>query len=210
MRIKTLLMMSAALALSAAAVMTVPPAQRAYGFAEPSSAPQSWQFDFSHGKPAVIAVKTVDGVKWFWYLTYKVENNTGDDRLFIPEIVMSTDEGDIVTAGKNVPAGVYDAIKQRLGNKLLDSPIRVVGRLLQGADNARESVAIWPAFDHDIDQMSIFISGIGGESEIIKNPLTGDSVTVVKTLMARYSLPGTGGRLQDQAVVTRGETWVMR
>lgn len=207
---KTLLMMPVVLALTVAAAVTLPTTPKAYGFPEPSSAPESWQFDFTYSKPAVIAVKTIDGVKWFWYITYKVENNTGEDRLFIPEIVMSTDQGDIAVAGKNVPAGVFDAIKQSLGNKLLESPVRVVGRLLQGEDNARESVAIWPAFDHDIDEMSIFISGIDGETEVIKHPLTGDNVTVVKTLMASYNLPGTGGRLQEQAVVPHGETWVMR
>jgi hypothetical protein len=182
----------------------------AHAFPEPSSAPRDWHFDFTHSQPQPIAIRTAEGIRWFWYMSYKVVNNTGQDRLFIPEIVMASDQGDILPSGKNVPAGVFDAVKTRLGNRLLQNPIRVVGRLLQGEDNARESVAIWPAFDHDVDEVSIFVSGIDGETQVIQNPLTGDGVTVVKTLMVRYGMPGTGGSPQRQSIVPRGETWVMR
>ena len=35
---------------------------------------------------------------------------------------------------------------------------------LQGEDNARESVAIWPAPKHDVNNISIFIGGLSGET----------------------------------------------
>jgi hypothetical protein len=205
---KPLLLSLAALILGVGVLMN-PPASHA--FPEPAAASTAWRLDFTYAKPQAIAVKTADGgTRWFWYIAYKVVNNTGDERLFIPEFTIATDAGDITAAGKGVPGGVFDAIKDREGNRLLENPIRAVGRLLQGEDNAKESVAIWPAFDHDIDLATIFISGISGETQVIKNPATQEDVTVRKTLMITYALPGTGGRVQNQAVLPRGEKWIMR
>ncbi|MCE9591609.1 MAG: hypothetical protein K8S99_13920 [Planctomycetes bacterium] len=180
-------------------------------FPEPAAAPRGWLLDFTHSKPTPIALQAADGkVRWFWYMTYKVQNNTGQNRIFIPEVTIASDQGDVVTAGKDVPATVFAAVKDRVGNKLLSSPTKVVGRILEGEDMAKESVIVWSAFDHDVDHVSIFISGLSGETQIIPNPQTGDPVATRRTLMVEYNMPGTGGSPQDQAVVPAGETWVMR
>ena len=187
------------------------PVRPSHAFPQPAASSTAWHFDFTYSKPEPIALKAPDGsVTWYWYITYKVVNNTGLERLFIPEVTIATDRGDIITAGRGVPATAFAAIKDRSGKKLLENPIRVVGRILLGEDNARESVAVWPALDHDFDALTIFICGLSGESNIILNPQTHEPVTLCKTLMVEYAFPGTGGRPQDQAVLPRGETWVMR
>ena len=56
---------------------------------------------------------------------------TDEDLLFIPEITVANDTGDIINAGENVPPTVFPAIKKRLGNPLLLSPVEVVGKQLR-------------------------------------------------------------------------------
>ena len=58
-------------------------------------------------------------------------------------------------------------------------------------------MAIWPAFDHDVDRVTVFVAGLSGETQSVKNPVTNEEVSVRKTLMIEYGFPGTGGREQD-------------
>lgn len=191
------------------AVLVMHSASRA--FEEPSITSRSWQLDFTHGEPRTISVKLADGtVRWFWYMPYQVINHTGEDQLFIPEFVIATDAGDILTAGQNVPASAWPVVANKLNNKLLESPAEIVGKLLQGEDYARESVAIWPVPAHDVDEMSIFVGGISGETATTKNPLTGEDVLVRRSLMITYAVPGTVVNPQDQAVKLVEEKDVMR
>ena len=180
-------------------------------YPEPAIVPKAWQFDVTFSTPQPISFKTPDGrVRWFWYVTYTVTNNTDRERLFIPDITIATDEGDIMPAGRGVPPGVFEATKARLQNKLLESPVQVVGKLLRGPDNAKDSLAIWPATEHDIDAMSIFIAGLSGETTVVNNPVTDDPVLMTKTLMVDVALPGNPPNPEVQAVLPQGHHWVMR
>jgi hypothetical protein len=183
----------------------------AWAYPEPAIVSPSWSLEVEVTKPAAISIEDVDGsIRWFWYVTYKVVNPTDEDLLFIPEITVANDLGEIITAGENVPPTVFPAIKERLGNPLLLSPIQVVGKLLRGDDFAREGVAIWPAPDGDVDAFSVFIAGLNGETQTIANPLTGESVLVRRTLMLEYKSPGNFQRPQDQPIVEDGRREVMR
>lgn len=180
-------------------------------FPEPAIVSPSWNLDFTAGKPQPIAIEEIDGsVRWYWFMPYKVVNNTGEDRLFIPEITIATDTGRILPAGENVPASLFDKIKRQLENPLLQSPIEVVGRILQGEDYARESVAVWPAFSEDIDELTVFIGGLSGETQTATHPLTGEPVLMRRTRMLQFSLPGKPANPQNQPVIARGERDVMR
>ena len=209
MKLKLLLASLVSVCVVAAALA---PQRAAHAYPQPSLSSPAWQFSFTHGRPAAINVRMPDGGnRWFWYLPYKVQNNTGEERMFIPDVTIATDAGDIRTvSNKEVPLAVFDAIKRKLGNRLLENPMQVVGRLLQGEDQARESVIIWPAFEHDVDLIHIFIGGLSGETQVIQHPVTEENVTVRKTLMLTYQFPGTGTAVRDQAVVGKGEEWVMR
>lgn len=184
-----------------------------HAYPEPAVVPQSWDLTFKFSDPKPIAVSDVTGeVKWYWYMTYKVTNRTGEDQLFVPEVQVATDAGDVIRSGKDVPSAVFFAIKQKQGNGLLESPNQVVGKLLQGEDFARESVIVWPAFDHDISQLNLFIAGLSGETTVIKNPKSGDPVIFRKVLMVSYLLPGDDMNTpkDQQAVVEDGKQWIMR
>ena len=180
-------------------------------FPKPSLVAKAWQLDFEPGKPRPVSIRDVNGqIQWYWYLTYEVQNNTAQERLFIPEISVATDEGDLVRTGKNVPAEVFEAIQQLERNPLLLSPIEIVGKLLLGADFAKEGVAIWPAFDHPVDQMDVFVAGLSGETEPVEHPLTKERVVMRKVLMLTFATPGSRTHPQRQAVLPRGEEWIMR
>ena len=183
----------------------------ASAFPEAGAVPKGWQLNFTHDQPRTLAVTMPDGsVRWFWYMAYKVVNNTGEDRMFIPEFTIATDAGDIITAGQDVPAAVWPAVAEKLGNPLLESPADIVGKILQGPDYARESVAIWPVPDHDVDQMSIFVGGISGETATVVNPVTGEQVLVRRSRMITYATPGTVVNPEDQPTKLLSETDVMR
>ena len=185
----------------------------ALGFPEPAIVSRAWQFQFSHDVPRAIAVPDQGGQNvWYWYMPYKIVNHTDTERIFIPDITIATDRGDIIPAGRGVPSYVFAAIKTRIGNSLLERPDQMVDRVLRGEDHARESVVVWPAsaLDESTSLLSIFISGLSGETAIAKNPVTGESIALRRTLMLDFQMPGRPVRPQDQPVVFAGERWVMR
>lgn len=219
-RLATGRLRQAALAMVAVAAMAIGigglmhrGASIAQAYPEPSIVPVSWQLDFTSEKPRAIAVRDLSGqLRWYWYITYKVTNHSGEDRLFVPEVQIATDQGDLVRAGQDVPTAVFFAIKEKLGNTLLESPNQVVGKILQGDDYARESVAVWPAFSHDIDELSIFVTGLSGESTTVKNPMTQEEVIVRKTRMLTYRVPGDDMNTPpaQQAITPADSQWIMR
>jgi hypothetical protein len=197
---------AAALAVILAAAPSV------FSYPEPSLVSSSWQLDFSHGTPRKIAVQLPGETvpRLYWYMTYKVTNNTGEDRLFVPKFTIYNNRGEIIQAGRGISPTVFDKIHREQRNPLLESPIEVVGRLLQGEDNARESVAIWPASEDDIDEMRIFIGGLSGETARVEDPVTGETVILRKTRVLDYATPGADVYRVDKSIALQHESWVMR
>jgi len=208
-------------------------------YAEPSIINPTWAFDLAINNPQPIAVPDAQGrMVWYWYLPYQVVNNTREDRLFIPEVTVLDNHGRIVTAGRRIPQNVYPAIAERLGNPLLESPDDVLGRLLQGEDFAKDSVAIWSASQRDVDEFTVFFAGADGETKPLISPRTGqpvlqaavDPITgeavidadgnpVMQPVMVRrtrtftYATPGTltsNSKLRQQPVRLLSESIVMR
>jgi len=178
---------------------------------EPSIVPRAWSFDFEYRDPELIAVQDIHGqTRWYWYMHYQVTNHTGRERLFIPEFTIATDEGDLITANAEVSNKVFKAIQERENAPLLVTPIKVLGRLLLGEDQARESVAIWPVFDHAVGRVDIFISGLSGETVRFVPPGAEESIVMRKTLMLKYRMPGAPRRIQDRYLELLDTEWVMR
>ena len=203
--------MSIRFATVASAGLIVIAAGRLGAFPEPALVNPSWQFDITCKLPRTIGVEGLNGrTSWYWYLPFKIVNRSKSEQLFVPETTIATDQGDIITAGKGVPPDVFPAIKQLLGNPLLEHPLQVSGRILIGEDHAKESVAIWPVFASDVDEMSVFITGLSGETQTIKHPVSGEVIPLRKTLRLVYQTPGTGTDPQRQPIVIRTQDWVMR
>jgi hypothetical protein len=190
-------------------------ALRAYP--EPSIVSKSWQLDFTYSDPRPIAVKNADGqTQWYWVMPYEVTNNTGEERVFAPDFLVTTEAGDLINAGRDIGGEAFAAIKEKLNDRHLEDPVRIVGKILQGEDYTKHGIAVWPVMDHDAVKMTLFISGLSGETATIPHPTEKNDkgqpkpVVLVKTLQLNYELPGTPKRPQDQTVVAAGKTWIMR
>ncbi len=184
----------------------------------------SWQLEFEYEPPQSINIR-LPGEKTkqtYWYMVYTVTNRTGADRRFLPEFVMYTDTGQILRAGKGVPVALFEHIKSEQRNPLLLDMGSVVGKLLQGEDNAKDGVAIWKDFDPKARSFDIFAGGVCGEKVTIDLPtpikrknaagevVTKRKVTLLKTLKLTYAIPGEAAarpRTKPQ-LVRKG--WVMR
>lgn len=188
------------------------PASSVRAHVEPDLVNPSWQLDFSFDQPRVIAVKGLDGkLAWYWYLTYQVVNNTGADQVFFPEFIFADDLGQVRTAnGPQVPLRVYDAIRQEARKPLLERPTRIVGRLRQGEDFARDGVAVVPVGSEKIASFSIFVGGLTGDVKTVKHPRTGEEVLLRRHLELQYAVPGEPETPQRQAIKFLGQREVMR
>ena len=207
------------------AVLAFSPAQAA---PRPSEVPVSWEIEIHLETPQAIevAVSGEGGVKRFWYLRFTVTNQTGEDRIFVPECTLYTDTGQILRAGQNVPTTVFKAVQKLYNDPLLTDLTGVTGKLLQGEDNAKTGVAIWPDFDPTAGMIDIFIGGLSGETAQVQLPtpiqvtemdakgdlrvVEKDKAILSKTLQRSYGIPGeAAARLLTKAKLLR-EDWVMR
>jgi hypothetical protein len=145
--------------------------------------------------------------KHYWYLTYEVVNNTGQDRRFAPRIEMFYDEGLIVRQGEGVPSSVVKQLKEFLGNELLEDQFEILGTVLQGKEHAKSGLAVFrvpelsdldkkTAFRHDDDEhlddteITVFVQGLSKDSRKEPNPKGGGDVTLRRTTRLDYVVPG--------------------
>lgn len=205
------------LTAAAACVLTILTAT-AMGFSrppEPDPLPKRWQLDLDVGPLRVASVDVDDkGPSLFYYLTYRVTNNSGQDLTFAPVFELGTDEGELYRAGKDVPRSVRQELLKRLGNPLLEGQISILGTLLQGKENAKDGLVIWPVGDTNVDEIAIYAAGFSGETTTVefKDPKTGEAkeVTLRKSYMVRYDLPGSLSRRGSVPIEPKAERWIMR
>ena len=195
---------------------------------QPSIVPVSWQleFDFKDPKPIILMLPGEKRPQTFWYMLFEVSNKTPTDQIFVPSFVMYTDSGHVQPAGKKVPTSVFRAILKRHNNPLLVNMVTISGRLLQGEDNAKEGVAIWPDFDPRSRQFDIFIGGLSGERAKVKLPapivvtetdddgkvkkVTKTEIVLSKTLHLQYKLVGEAAARAENKPKLELKEWVMR
>ena len=178
-------------------------------FPQPSLTPVSWQLKFQHHGLERIFV-TIDGKEQpFWFMRYTVINKSGQDILFTPSFELVSDTGQVSQGYKDEHNIVFEKIKKLYNSNLLLSPANIVGKLLQGEDNAKDSVAIFPALDPDARKFQLFVSGLSGETAEVKNPVNGKPVLLQKTLELDFTIPGQAIGIDPQ--VRLDETkWVMK
>lgn len=213
-------------AFAAAMFWACGPAQTAAP--EPAEISPSWALDIRFEKPRSIRVQVPgeDEPRRFWFLRYVVTNQTGEDRIFVPEFVLYTDTGQILRAGQNAPSAVFDKLKGIYNDPLLKDLTGMTGKILQGEDNSKRGVAIFPDFDPKAGAFDLFIGGLSGESvtvellepiEVTEYDERGEKVSVEKTsvvlsktLHLRYEVPGSAAhRGQTQPKLVEKD-WVMR
>jgi hypothetical protein len=185
---------------------------------------RSWQFDVEFHDPQRLRLQLPGEAEetTFWYLLFRVTNNTGADRPFFPTFRLVTDTLQVVEGGASISPRVYDAIAARHRGQMpfLAPPFKATGTLLQGAANARESVVVFRDFDPNANNFSVFFSGFSGAVERAPNPAydaaRGDSddnpreFLLRRTLSVTYDLPGDAVTRDQARPVRRTREWVMR
>lgn len=181
---------------------------------EPSPVPKRWELEFQPGPLRLAVVDTADGPRAFFYLTYKVTNNGPADLLFAPTFELATDEtSEPLRSGRDVPIAVTRAIMERLNNSLLEDQISVVGTILRGPENARESLAIWPVPHMRMSELSVYAGGFSGETASLDLPnAKGQSEKKIlrKTRMLRYRMPGELNPAASPEFEPYESRWIMR
>ncbi len=207
---------------------------------QPSPVPTAWELTLQPTEPARIVVDLGGVKKTFCYFLYTVTNNTGQDVDFHPEIVRVSEietEATASQAQKNpeqapritpepaiigLDSRVFKAIAERhqRTHPFLVTPVKAIERLLQGRDNARTSVAVFPDLDPRVSKFTIYFGGLSGEQTSKPNPAHNPKkaesednprfFVIRKTLAMPYTLPGDE-RTRPTAIPVLGRmTWVMR
>lgn len=203
----------------------------------PSIAPKSWQLEFEFEDPRrlVIQVPGESKPRVYWYMLYTVTNSGNRDVQFMPRFEIVTDSLQVLETDVAADPAVFDAIKKvhTKDKPFLLEPLEVMGKLLQGADNAKDSVAIWQDFSGNTRQFTVFVSGLSGETVIMANPtydsakpefatkdLPGGVKTKVminpkrfvlyKTLSVGYGLPGDDEARKTAKPIRQDVEWLMR
>ncbi|MCB9845767.1 MAG: hypothetical protein H6811_07280 [Phycisphaeraceae bacterium] len=186
---------------------------------EPNPVATEWEFDIDPGDLRVVRLYVPgEGMRSFYYFTYMVTNDTGEDLFFAPMIELGTDQGEVMLAGRDVPASVTQELIRRLRNPFMEDPIRVIGPIQQGVENAKDSIAIWPVGSTEVDEVSLYLMNFSGETKVItvRDAKTGNPkpITLRKTLMLRFKAPGNLLELRDTMggrVLPRVESrWILR
>ncbi len=174
----------------------------------PAGVPFRWQFEFEAGEFRLyVDEETGDA---YWWMPYMVTNRTERDRIWAPKFTLYTDAGEIIESGKDVSSRVTEKIRALLNNPLIETQNEIIGDLLTGRENAREGLAIWPARVLQTNEISMFISGISGETTRVSNPITGEQVILYKTLQRNYLIPGDAMARGSDPIELVEETWILR
>jgi len=190
----------------------------------PKIAPATWQLDFAFDDPQRITLSAPGDSEptTYWYMLFSVTNNTGRDLQFYPSFRLVTDALQVVDGGADIAPHVYAAIfnRHRLQAPYIAEPSRITGALLQGEENARTSVAVFRMFDANASKFTIYVSGLSGDVERVRNPDFDpgrpESDTNVRFFMLRrtlaidYALPGDAEARFAATPMRRSRRWVMR
>lgn len=177
---------------------------------EPDPVPRRWQLDVEPGKLRMITIDVDGQPQSYFYFTYKVINNSGEDVLFAPAFDLATNEGDIVRSGRDVPVAVTRKIMDMLENPLLEDQVEAIDQLLQGPENAREGLIVWPVPAMDAEQITVYMAGFSGETKTIKVPDSDETVTLRKVMMIRYNAGGTLEGRGTEPIPEVQRRWIMR
>lgn len=185
----------------------------AFAAPEPDPVPRRWQLTVEPGPMRVASVQVDGQARLYYYMTYKVTNTSGGDQMFTPAFDLADDMGNVQRAGRDVPASVTKAILDQLENPLLQDQISVVGMLLQGQENAKDGLVIWPVMNNHVHSLEVYGAGFSGETRTLEafDPETHGTkrMTLRKSLMLRYQTVGLV-RPDSEPLSVLEQRWIMR
>lgn len=170
----------------------------------PSPYPVSWELTIEVRTPKRVVVDD----RAYWYLTYSVKNETGQERIFLPRFEVLTPDGTVARADRLIPLKVFQTVQRLEGIPFLEQANQISGEIRLGEDEMRDGVAIWPEASAEDREFTVFFSGFSGEA--VKVPGPDGELTLFKTLRLDYHIPGDAKFRQFNEVREVGRSFVMR
>lgn len=179
-----------------------------------------WTLEVVFDQPQQISVKVPGHAakERFWYLILTLTNNSGADVDFYPSCDLFTDTFQVLSAGIKTQQLVFKQIKLKHQGKypFLEPLDFVDHKFLQGPDNAKDIVIIWPDFDAKAKNIDLLIAGLSNETVVVDHPTQTDEngepvkVYLRKTLVLKYAIGGDETLRHSAKLVFKDKSWVMR
>jgi hypothetical protein len=183
-------------------------APQAAAYPKPAPVPARWELTFEPGDLRLYVDEYTGEA--YWFFTYKIINRTGAQRIWAPTFVLYNDQGEIMTSGRDVPAKVTQDLLDLLDNDFMESQSRLIGEIREGAEFAKEGIVIWPVNEFDVNEITIFIAGLSGETARVTNPRTGEEIILRKTLERNYLVRGNALARGTKPVEFVSQRWILR
>lgn len=205
----TRLLIPTLLLLALAAVIA--PLTRAVAAPEPEAIPRRWELRVEPGALRCMNVNIPgQGTQAFFYFTFKATNLSGQDLYFAPSFDLALSDGTVHRSGRDVPPEATKAILEYINNPFLYEEIKLQGQFLQGAENAKEGLVIWPAKTLKLSEASVYMAGFSGETKSIKRPDNAMPHVLRKTLMLRHELSGEIDPSLNTTLTRSSQRWILR
>jgi hypothetical protein len=182
--------------------------------------PDDWTLNVTFEHPQQIMLQSVgdNQQKRYWYMIITLTNKTGRDVDFYPKCELVTDTFEITPASKDTPLEVFEQIKKLYHRKYpFLEPLDNAGtKILQGEDNTKDIVIIWPDFDAKAKNIQFFIAGLSNETVAVDSPTEKDQagkpvkVYLRKTLELSYKIGGDPAFRSKAKLAYEDKSWVMR
>jgi hypothetical protein len=178
---------------------------------EPDPIPRRWQLEVEVGDLRVATFDVKDeGRKAYFYMTYKVTNNSGEDLLFAPSFELAMDH-QVLRSGRQIPLDVTKQLLESTKINQIEDQISIIGQLLQGKENAKHGLVVWPASELSTLDLTLYAAGFSGETATVERPDNKDKVVLRKSLMVRYASPGDLTQNGQNAIPpAEPSRWIMR
>lgn len=181
---------------------------------EPAPVPQRWQLDVEPGAMHLISVDVPKvGPRMYFYMSYRVTNNSGQDVLFAPSFELADGEGNVTRSGRDVPQIVTTTVLDQVQNPLAEDQISIIGEMTQGKENGKDGVVIWAVNDTNPESITVYGAGFSGETASVELPgKDGKKQKFVlrKTLKLDFEAPGTLEGQKKQPIKLGTQSWIMR
>jgi hypothetical protein len=179
-----------------------------------------WTVDvkFEHLRQVEVHFQGERQPRRYWYIILTLHNKTGRDVEFYPQCDLMTDTFQVLPVGKSMPSVVFDCVKaQNYSTYPFLEPLEdTSNRILQGEDNVKDIVIIWPDFDTKAKGVRIFVTGLSNETAVVRHPVLKDDmgrakkIFLRKTLELSYKIGGDPEFRSETRVRFQNKRWVMR
>ena len=178
---------------------------------EPDPVPRRWELQVTTGNLQLVSMDVPNlGPRKFAYMTYTVTNNSGQDLLFAPSFELSDGQGSVIRSGRDVPLTVTQTLLAQTQNVYIQDQISIIGELLQGGENARDGIVIWPVNNLNPEQVIVYAAGFSGETKTVTIGDGKDKYILRKTLRLDFTAHGDLSGVSSVTFPLQAKSWIMR